>query len=223
MYEDKIPKWLQILKLIYKILDKMLTLFLIISSLVAVMMVIQITKAPDKIPSFFGYKVLQVMSGSMDDVFSIGDVILIKETKQEDIKKGDIITFKKENIITHRIIEMNKTNDTMYYTTKGDNNNVSDAEKVKYEEIEGKYITKFVGIGYLINFLNTTEGFIILVSLPIIVIAFTIFRELRNKEKKQKRRIRRLDYELQQKNKESIMYDIVIIFYIFYKKYANIF
>ena len=200
MYEDKIPKWIQILKKIYNVLDKILTFFIIISSFVAIMMVIQIKKVPDKIPSFLGYKVLQVMSGSMDDVFSIGDVIFIKETKREDIKKGDIITFKKENIITHRIIEMNKTNDTMYYTTKGDNNNVNDAEKVKYEEIEGKYITKFVCIGYLINFLNTTEGFIILVSLPIIVIAFTIFKELRNKEKKSKRRIRRLDYELQQKN-----------------------
>ena len=201
MYEDKVPKWIQILRKIYKVLDKILTLVIIISSIVAMLMVIQITKMPDKIPSFFGYKVLQVMSGSMDDVFSIGDVILIKETKQEDIKKGDIITFKKENIITHRIVEINKNNDTMYYTTKGDNNNVNDAEKVKYEEIEGKYITKFVYIGYLINFLNTTEGFIILVSLPIIVIAFTIYRELRNKEKKQKRKIRRLDYELQQKNK----------------------
>lgn len=201
MYEDKRPKWIQILKKIFNVLDKILTFFIIIGSLVAMMTVIQITKVPDKIPSFFGYKVLQVMSGSMDDVFSVGDVILIKETKQEDIKKGDIITFKKENIITHRIIEMNKVNNTMYYTTKGDSNNVNDAEKVKYEEIEGKYITKFVSIGYLINFLNTTEGFIILVSLPIIVIAFTIFRELRNKEKKSKRRIRRLDYELQQKNK----------------------
>ena len=201
MYEDKRPKWIQILKKIFNVLDKILTFFLIISSLVAMMMVIQITKVPDKIPSFFGYKVLQVTSGSMDDVFSVGDVILIKETKQEDIKKGDIITFKKEDIITHRIIEMNKTNDTMYYTTKGDNNNVNDAEKVKYEEIEGKYIIKFVYIGYLINFLNTTQGFIIIISLPIIVIAFTIYRELRNKEKKSKRRIRRLDYELQQKNK----------------------
>ena len=201
MYEDKRPIWIQILKKIFNVLDKILTFFLIISSLVAIMMVIHITKVPDKIPSFFGYKVLQVMSGSMDDVFSVGDVILIKETRQEEIKKGDIITFKKENIITHRIVEINKTNDTMYYTTKGDNNNVNDAEKVKYEEIEGKYITKFVCIGYLINFLNTTEGFIILVSLPIIVIAFTIYRELRNKEKKSKRRIRRLDYELQQKNK----------------------
>ena len=201
MYEDKGPKWIQILKKIFNVLDKILTFFLIISSLVAIMMVIHITKVPDKIPSFFGYKVLQVMSGSMDDVFSVGDVILIKETRQEEIKKGDIITFKKENIITHRIVEINKTNDTMYYTTKGDKNNVNDAEKVKYEEIEGKYITKFVLIGYLLNFLNTTEGFMIIVSLPIIVIAFTIFRELRNKEKKSKRRIRRLDYELQQKNK----------------------
>ena len=118
MYEDKIPKWIQILKTIYNILDKILTIFLIISAFVAIMMVIQITKVPDEIPSFFGYKVLQVMSGSMDDVFSIGDVILIKETKQEEIKKGDIVTFKKENIITHRIVEMNKNNDTMYYTTK---------------------------------------------------------------------------------------------------------
>ena len=201
MYEDKVPKGIHMLKKIYNFLDKILTFFVIISSLVAVIMVIQITKTPDKIPSLLGYKVLQVMSGSMDDVFSIGDVILIKETKQEDIKKGDIITFRKENIITHRIVEINKNNDTIYYTTKGDNNNVNDVEKVKYEEIEGKYITKFVFIGYLLNFLNTTEGFIIIVSLPIIVIAFTIFRELRNKEKKSKRRIRRLDYELQQKNK----------------------
>lgn len=201
MYEDKIPKGIQMLKTIYNVLNKILTFFLIISALVAIMMVIQMIKEPDKIPSFFGYKVLQVMSGSMGDVFSVGDVILIKETKQEEIKKGDIVTFKKENIITHRIVEMNKNNDTMYYTTKGDNNNVNDAEKVKYEEIEGKYITKFVFIGYLLNFLNTTEGFIILVSLPIIVIAFTIFGELRNKEKKSKRRIRRLNYELQQKNK----------------------
>ena len=190
-----------ILKKIFNVLDKILTFFLIISSLVAIMMVIHITKVPDKIPSFFGYKVLQVMSGSMDDVFSVGDVILIKETRQEEIKKGDIITFKKENIITHRIIEMNKTNDTMYYTTKGDNNNTNDAEKVKYEEIEGKYITKFVNVGHLISFLNATEGFIVLVSLPIIVIIFTIFLELRNKDKKSKRRIRRLDYELQQKIK----------------------
>lgn len=199
MYEDKIPKWMQILKIIYKIFDKILMFFIIICSLIAIMIVIQIIKEPNQIPSLLGYKVLQVVSGSMEDVFKVGDVILIKETKQEDIKKGDIITYKKENYITHRIIEMNKTNDTMYYTTKGDSNNVNDTEKVKYEEIEGKYITKFVYIGRLINFLNTTEGFIILVSLPIIVIAFTIFRELRKKEKKSKRKIRRLDYELQQK------------------------
>ena len=199
MYEDKIPKWVQILKIIYKIFDKILMFFIIICSLIAIMIVIQIIKEPNQIPSLLGYKVLQVVSGSMEDVFKVGDVILIKETKQEDIKKGDIITYKKENFITHRIIEMNKTNDTMYYTTKGDSNNVNDTEKVKYEEIEGKYITKFVCIGRLINFLNTTEGFIILVSLPIIVIVFTIFRELRKKEKKSKRKIRRLDYELQQK------------------------
>lgn len=199
MYEDKIPKWVQILKIIYKIFDKILMFFIIICSLIAIMIVIQIIKEPNQIPSLLGYKVLQVVSGSMEEVFKVGDVILIKETKQEDIKKGDIITYKKENYITHRIVEMNKTNDTMYYTTKGDSNNVNDTEKVKYEEIEGKYITKFVYIGRLINFLNTTEGFIILVSLPIIVIVFTIFRELRKKEKKSKRKIRRLDYELQQK------------------------
>ena len=199
MYEDKIPKWVQILKIIYKVFDKILMFFIIICSLIAIMIVIQIIKEPNQIPSLLGYKVLQVVSGSMEDVFNVGDVILIKETKQEDIKKGDIITYKKENFITHRIIEMNKTNDTMYYTTKGDSNNVNDTEKVKYEEIEGKYITKFVYIGRLINFLNTTEGFIILVSLPIIVIVFTIFIELRKKEKKSKRKIRRLDYELQQK------------------------
>ena len=201
MYEDKIPKYIQTIKFISNILGKILTFLIIICSIVAIVTVFQILKSPDKIPNFCGYKVLQVASGSMESVFGIGDVILIKEAKKEEINKGDIITFKKQEIITHRIIEMSKSNDTIYYTTKGDSNNVEDDEKVKYEEIEGKYITKFVNVGHLISFLNTTEGFIVLISLPIIVITFTIFLELRNKEKKSKRRIRRLDYELQQKIK----------------------
>ena len=201
MYEDKIPKYIQTIKFISNILGKILTFLIIICSIVAIVTVFQILKSPDKIPSFCGYKVLQVASGSMESVFGIGDVILIKEAKKEEINKGDIITFKKQEIITHRIIELSKSNDTIYYTTKGDSNNVEDDEKVKYEEIEGKYITKFVNVGHLISFLNTTEGFIVLVSLPIIVIIFTIFLELRNKDKKSKRRIRRLDYELQQKIK----------------------
>lgn len=201
MYEDKIPKYIQTIKFIFYILGKVLTALIIVCSIVAIVIVFQIVKFPDKIPNFCGYKVLQVASGSMESVFGIGDVILIKEAKKEEINKGDIITFKKQEIITHRIIEMSKSNDTIYYTTKGDSNNVKDDEKVKYEEIEGKYITKFVNVGHLISFLNTTEGFIVLVSLPIIVIIFTIFLELRNKDKKSKRRIRRLDYELQQKIK----------------------
>ena len=42
MYEDKIPKWIQILKTIYNVLEKILTFFIIIGSFVAMMMVIQI-------------------------------------------------------------------------------------------------------------------------------------------------------------------------------------
>ena len=65
-----------------------------------------------------------------------GDIILIK--KNNDYKKGDIITYDYESdyLVTHRIIEKN----TNFFITKGDNNNSEDDNFIQLDNIKGKVI-----------------------------------------------------------------------------------
>jgi len=90
----------------------------------------------DKIyPSYFGYTMFEVASGSMEPTLYIDDVILVKILK-DDLKKGDIIAFVNENVvITHRILLVD--NDTI--TVKGDKNNTID-KPINRSQVIGKVV-----------------------------------------------------------------------------------
>lgn len=92
----------------------------------------------DKIPNAFGYSILRVISGSMEPNIKVGNFVLIK--KCQSYKKGDIVTFidSNKNVITHRIIEINKDN----IVTKGDANNTDDGI-IHHSDIQGKVIYQF--------------------------------------------------------------------------------
>lgn len=85
------------------------TLILIV--LIAVVVLMFNARVSGEAPSVFGYQVFRVSSGSMEPELMIGDVILVKEAKAEDIQKGDIVTYKGEEgsfadkFITHKMIE----------------------------------------------------------------------------------------------------------------------
>ncbi len=124
------------------------------------------------IPSIFGYKPLVVLSESMEPSLKKGSVIYYKETAKEDIKIGDIITYKGNNgeYISHRVT--NIENDL--YTTKGDANKISDASKVKWENILGK-VMKFciIYIGYYIKFI-TDNWYVIAIAIFILILEFIL-------------------------------------------------
>ncbi|MFW5846723.1 MAG: signal peptidase I [Nanoarchaeota archaeon] len=70
--------------------------------------------------------------------------IKIKPEFPEQINKGDIITFRKDNKnIVHRVIEKGYDEKGAYFITAGDNNNFNDG-KIRFSEI--KWIT--IGILY---------------------------------------------------------------------------
>ena len=57
--------------------------------------------------NLFGYKSYVITSASMEPEIKSGDVIISKVTKQQDLQKGDVITFKKnQDVITHRIVDI---------------------------------------------------------------------------------------------------------------------
>ena len=163
-------------------------------------LIIQKFALKEEIPNIFGYKILQVMSGSMSGEFETGDTILIKEIKNEgDLKIGDVITYRtdKSTMVTHRIVNITKIGGELNYTLKGDANNTEDSEKVIFSNIDGIYVRKLNLIGNLINFMQKPYGMVIIFTTPILLILYIIKNEKVKEEKRNKRREKRLIYEMQ--------------------------
>lgn len=100
-------------------------------------------------PIIFGYSYFEIASNSMYPELKKGDIVVVK-LSNENIKKGDIITFKDDSFYTTHRIEKIKDN---IVTTKGDANNVSDDEITK-NDIVGKVIFKLRYLGILISIIK---------------------------------------------------------------------
>ena len=183
-----------------QIFDIFFSIVFAIIILVVTSLIIQKYILKEEVPNIFGYKILQVMSGSMSGEFETGDTILIKEIKNEgDLKIGDVITYriKKNTMVTHRIVNITKIGEKLNYTLKGDANNTEDSEKVTFSNVEGIYVRKLKLIGKLINFMQKPYGMVIIFMTPILLILYVINNEKAKEEKRNKRREKRLIYEMQ--------------------------
>lgn len=90
-----------------------------------------------------------IATGSMKPLIDPGDLVLVKKIKSSEVKVGDVIKFKSDNIyIFHRIISINTDGEQTKYQTKGDNNSTADRELVSPENIKGKVIKVVPKIGW---------------------------------------------------------------------------
>ena len=136
----------------------------------------------EKDVSIFGFRQYIVATGSMEPKYNVGDLIIIRETPEEEIKIGDIINYISENgadTITHRVTDIIEKDGQTYYQTKGDNNNTEDPELVKYRQVNGKLVFKISKLGTIITNLLTGTGIAIL----FVVILLAYLRD-KNKEEK---------------------------------------
>ena len=183
-----------------QIFDIFFSIVFAIIILVVTSLIIQKYILKEEVPNIFGYKILQVMSGSMSGEFETGDTILIKEIKNEsDLKIGDVITYRiaKNTLVTHRIVNITKIGESLNYTLKGDANNVEDSEKILFSSIEGIYVKKLILIGKIISFMQKPYGMVIIFVVPILLILYIINAERTKEIKRNKRREKRLIYEMQ--------------------------
>ena len=79
-----------------------------------------------------------------------GDAVILKKVSARDkLKKGDVIAYQKDdNIIIHRIHEVNSSNGKVSYITKGDANNSVDVDAVSEKQIRGVLKVKVPYIAY---------------------------------------------------------------------------
>lgn len=148
-------------KVINMILEFILNIFVGIAILTLIFTIyynIQIKILDKKYVNVFGYTFFEVATGSMSGTLDIGDIIIVKITKQ--IKTNDIIVYKKyESYITHRVIEIENNK----IITKGDANNTND-EPIGKEDVVGKVVKVFKNIKILKKVLKSPS-----VLIPIII------------------------------------------------------
>lgn len=88
----------------------------------------------------FSYCMIAIGSGSMTGTINKGDAIIYKtyNEDEDELKVGDILVFRKNNmIIVHRIENKISMGDEYVYQTKGDANKTTDNWLVKTEDVVG--------------------------------------------------------------------------------------
>ncbi len=194
MYKiDKVQKESKRIHTIGRIISAILYLILIPIIIFNFTLIIKSFMKPNETPDFFGYKSFVIVSGSMEPTIKKQDAILVKKIPEAEIKVNDIISFTTKNQInvTHRVIEIQEENGIKKYTTKGDNNNTEDKEKITYEQIEGKYQFRINQFGMVIQILKSKVTLFLLV----IAIILITYYQGRIKKKKQERKQKREKYE----------------------------
>jgi len=97
----------------------------------------------------FPIKPVAIATGSMIPNINIGDVVITKKVGPDKIQLNDIIEYKYDNVsVVHRVVQINRENDILVFTTKGDSNSSKDRDPVLEDDVIGKVILRIPLVGY---------------------------------------------------------------------------
>ena len=166
---------MKIFKIVYYI-------FIGLIATVAILLIISV------LPITGNFKVLTVLSGSMEPVIKTGSVVIVKPV--DNYKIEDIITFtnskKPGESITHRIYDMKVNEGRISYITKGDANNAPDQREVSEREVVGKVLFSIPYLGYAVDFAQKPLGFAFIILIPAVIIIGDEIRKIYGEIKKKK-------------------------------------
>ncbi|MCL2463398.1 MAG: signal peptidase I, partial [Defluviitaleaceae bacterium] len=129
--------------------------------------------------SVFGLKAFVVETGSMSPAFGAGSYIVVKDTRPENVKVGDAITFQVSDntILTHRVVGISQRDGLYSYATRGDANNVDDnlTPGATSQNLIGVVVFSVNHLGNVVEFLHRTP---VLIGLFVILIALIAVPEI---------------------------------------------
>ena len=132
-----------------------------------------------------GYRVFNVVSGSMEPAYSVGDLIYVKSVNPNSIKVGDPITFvMNEDLVvaTHRVVRIDSAKSHFY--TKGDANPTEDAAPVHFNNVVGVPQFSIPMLGYVSDFIQNPPGMYITLAIGFILLIMVFLPDFIKKTKK---------------------------------------
>lgn len=154
-------------KVINKISTIILNILLVIVSILIIIglyYLVQIKVLNNSYANIFGYTFFEVATGSMSNTIEIGDVVIVKITKE--VQENEIIVYSEDNnFITHRVITKDENGK---FITKGDANNSED-KPIEETQILGKVIYIIPKIGILKRAILSPQVLILILTLIILL------------------------------------------------------
>lgn len=136
-----------------------------------------------------GYRVFTVLSGSMEPIYSPGDLIYVKEVDPRSVEKGDIITFVMNEqlaVATHQVIDIRDgEGGVRYFQTKGTANETPDMDPVHENNLIGVPQFSIPLLGYVSNFVQTPPGLYITIAVGVALIALVFLPDMIGRKKKE--------------------------------------
>lgn len=157
----------------------------IINTVLIVLILIGILVVFSFVPFPGNYKIFTVQSGSMEPAIKTGSLIFVKPMADYDV--GNVITRRTNDpkvTITHRIYSKDDVNGQATFETKGDANNAPDGEKFTRDGIIGKVLLAIPYLGYPVGFAKTTQGIILIVIVPAVIIIYDEMNKIREEIRK---------------------------------------
>ena len=149
------------MKIFSKICGILSTLIIIAFAAVAAVLIL---------PVLFGCKSMAVVSGSMEPKIPVGSLVVVKEADTNTLAIGDVISYQLPDgtMVTHRIKEIDTENSRI--TTKGDANEVEDANPVAFSSVVGREVFHVPLLGYLSIYVKTPLGIVGVCAVLIVLI-----------------------------------------------------
>jgi hypothetical protein len=114
--------------------------------------------------NLFGYYLYPMDTNSMNDIYNVGDVLIVKDTK--NIKTSNDILYKyNDRYIISRVYKIDNNN--IY--TKNTNSNYLN-EVITYKELMGKVIYKNELLTFFYNIFNNLLFVLICILIPILIV-----------------------------------------------------
>ena len=189
-----------VLRIINIILVAFLLVVLFVNSVILISSIIK----PNEVPSFFGWKPFITLSGSMETEIFAGDLAVVKTVDPKELKEGDIIAFRQDDIvITHRIAQKIEENGTVRFVTKGDNNNVEDIVPVYENMVEGKYMFRVAKLGNVAMFMQTPLETVIVLAVPVLLLILIQCKKNKDSEQETGVNGKKMQEELERLKEEN--------------------
>ena len=132
-----------------------------------------------------GLQVFNVISGSMEPTYSVGDLLYVKSVDPDSVKVGDPITFvlNEELVVaTHRVVAIDGEN--RQFTTKGDANETEDAAPVHFNNLIGVPVFAIPLLGYVSAYIQSPPGMYVAIAFGAVLLAAVFLPDLLTKETK---------------------------------------